>query len=127
MEHRSWGKLRQCPHWMTWEANSWAACEGSESSVRVSFREVGLLLGMTADRVACKCCLSKNYQITRKNFLTSTHPARCDETDSGKFTSPPMILGVLTGLRLEIAQLVVLLLLALLLCAGFFLVYRRDG
>lgn len=26
-----------------------------------------------------------------------------------------------------IAQLVVLLLLALLLCAGFFLVYRRDG
>jgi len=38
-----------------------------------------------------------------------------------------MILGVLTGLRLEIAQLVVLLLLALLLCAGFFLVYRRDG
>ncbi len=38
-----------------------------------------------------------------------------------------MILGALTGLHLEIAQLVVLLLLALLLWAGFFLVYRRDG
>lgn len=38
-----------------------------------------------------------------------------------------MALAVLTGVRLEIAQLLVLLLLAALLGTVFFLAYREDG
>jgi hypothetical protein len=109
---------------MTWEAKFWAAAEVSESSVRVFLRESGVLFGMPADRVTREWCMSKKYQTTRKFFSTSSRGITCDPSDSGRTTL--MILGVLTGLRLEVAQGIVLLLLVLLLCVGFFLVFRED-